>query len=335
MPPVTPTAAETPHVGPGGGGRAVSSPWWTKAEVHALIQLWSNLDMRRKGSRGRRLWEEISAGMRRMGYSRSSKRCNQKWQNMKWYFKKVKESNKKPREDSYFHQLEALYRNKAALGSPSGGAVPTPVAEHPNAAPQDRTVAFTVAAPISQRAPQPHTLPPVAKHGVTNNDGNVHGVFGGTQMQACNGGSVTGNRFVFGEAGGRAAAQKVVKLETNVHSRFATGGTYMWYPVPIADDIDPRQVQIGLKQAATVNSNCEVRRRADGEFLGVSLYRGRYLAQITGPGRLTRHQLGIFDNAEHAARAYDAVALRLYGAAAKTNFEPPATGATADAVGKA
>jgi hypothetical protein len=89
--------------------------------------------------------------------------------------------------------------------------------EHTNAAPKERIESFTVAAPISQTAPQPHTtqLPPVAKNGVSNNDGNGHGVGGvsvGTQMQASNGGSVAGNRFVFSEAGGRAATKKVIKL---------------------------------------------------------------------------------------------------------------------------
>jgi hypothetical protein len=224
------TPAETPpdasgYDGSGGGSGAASSSRWPKAEVHALIQLRSNLDMRYQeaGPKGP-LWEEISAGMSRMGYSRSSKRCKEKWENINKYFKKVKESNKKRPEDSktcpYFHQLEALYRNKAALGSPSGAggvaALPPPAAENANVAPQDRIEAFTVAAPISQTAPQPHTtVPPVAKNGVTNNEGNGHGVGGvpvGTQMQASNGGSVAGNRFVFSEAGGRAATKKVIKL---------------------------------------------------------------------------------------------------------------------------
>uniref|UniRef100_A0ACD5V6X6 Uncharacterized protein n=1 Tax=Avena sativa TaxID=4498 RepID=A0ACD5V6X6_AVESA len=107
---------------------------------------------------------------------------------------------------------------------------------------------------------------------------------------------------------------------------------------PIADDINPGDV--GLKQApvvAKVNSNVEVQRKAVARsdcrsgFRGVHLYRGRYLVQIREPGRpTTRLQLGIFDNAEEAARAYDAAALRLYGAAAKTNFEQPLAGATAD-----
>ena len=42
----------------------------------------------------------------------------------------------------------------------------------------------------------------MAKNGVARNDDNGHdvgGVSGGTRMQASNGGSVAGNRFVFSE----------------------------------------------------------------------------------------------------------------------------------------
>ncbi|KAM0842992.1 hypothetical protein ACQ4PT_058004 [Festuca glaucescens] len=110
---------------------------------------------------------------------------------------------------------------------------------------------------------------------------------------------------------------------------------------PVADDINPGLVQtIGLMQApvvAKVNLNIDVRRKAVARsdcrsgFRGVHMYRGRYLVQIREPGRpTTRLQLGIFDNVEEAARVYDAAALRLYGAAAKTNFEQTPTGATSE-----
>ncbi|KAI5654447.1 hypothetical protein M9H77_31634 [Catharanthus roseus] len=95
-----------------------SSSRWPKAEVQALINLRTNLDMKyqENGPKGP-LWEEISAGMSKLGYSRSAKRCKEKWENINKYFKKVKESNKKRPEDSktcpYFHQLEALYKEKA------------------------------------------------------------------------------------------------------------------------------------------------------------------------------------------------------------------------------
>lgn len=94
-----------------------SSSRWPKAEVQALIRMRTSLDMKyqENGPKGP-LWEEISAGMRKVGYNRNAKRCKEKWENINKYFKKVKESNKKRPEDSktcpYFHQLEALYKEK-------------------------------------------------------------------------------------------------------------------------------------------------------------------------------------------------------------------------------
>lgn len=102
----------------GGGGGGGSSSRWPKAEVQALIRLRTNLDMKyqESGPKGP-LWEEISAGMNKIGYNRSAKRCKEKWENINKYFKKVKESNKKRPEDSktcpYFQQLEVLYKEKA------------------------------------------------------------------------------------------------------------------------------------------------------------------------------------------------------------------------------
>ncbi|XP_012066018.1 trihelix transcription factor GT-2 isoform X2 [Jatropha curcas] len=94
-----------------------SSSRWPRVEVQALIKLRTNLDSKyqENGPKGP-LWEEISAGMRKLGYNRSAKRCKEKWENINKYFKKVKESNKRRPEDSktcpYFHQLDALYKEK-------------------------------------------------------------------------------------------------------------------------------------------------------------------------------------------------------------------------------
>ncbi|KAF2291188.1 hypothetical protein GH714_020585 [Hevea brasiliensis] len=94
-----------------------SSSRWPKVEVEALIKMRTNLDSKyqENGPKGP-LWEEISAGIRKLGYNRSAKRCKEKWENINKYFKKVKESNKKRPEDSktcpYFHQLDALYKEK-------------------------------------------------------------------------------------------------------------------------------------------------------------------------------------------------------------------------------
>ncbi|KAL3572703.1 hypothetical protein D5086_026607 [Populus alba] len=94
-----------------------SSSRWPKVEVEALINLRANLDIKyqENGAKGP-LWEDISAGMQKLGYNRSAKRCKEKWENINKYFKKVKESNKKRPEDSktcpYFDQLDALYKEK-------------------------------------------------------------------------------------------------------------------------------------------------------------------------------------------------------------------------------
>jgi hypothetical protein len=180
---MTPAAADVPHADTPGSSR------WPKAEVHALIQLRSNLDTRYQeaGPKGP-LWEEISAGMRRLGYNRSAKRCKEKWENINKYFKKVKESNKKRPEDSktcpYFHQLDALYRNKALSSGTAAHA-------HASSAPQQEAVTVTAAAPVSQTPPpQPsqQSSQNAAKNGNGNGGASEHG---GMQMQqATNGSSV-------------------------------------------------------------------------------------------------------------------------------------------------
>uniref|UniRef100_A0A5B6ZYD5 Putative trihelix transcription factor GT-2-like n=1 Tax=Davidia involucrata TaxID=16924 RepID=A0A5B6ZYD5_DAVIN len=111
----------------GNGGENFVNPTssrWPKAEVEALIRLRTNMDLKyqENGPKGP-LWEEMSAAMRKLGYNRNAKRCKEKWENINKYFKKVKESNKKRPEDSktcpYFHQLDALYKekNKTDTGS--------------------------------------------------------------------------------------------------------------------------------------------------------------------------------------------------------------------------
>ncbi|GLU07002.1 hypothetical protein SLE2022_239820 [Rubroshorea leprosula] len=106
-----------PKVNNGDNAVVLSSPSrWPKAEVEALIKLRTGLDTKYQDGGKAPLWEEISTGMRRLGYNRSAKRCKEKWENINKYFKKVKESNKQRPEDSktcpYFHQLDAIYREK-------------------------------------------------------------------------------------------------------------------------------------------------------------------------------------------------------------------------------
>ncbi|RDX63432.1 Trihelix transcription factor GT-2, partial [Mucuna pruriens] len=90
---------------------------WPKTEVHALIRLRTSLEVNYQENGPKApLWEDISIAMQRLGYIRSAKRCKEKWENINKYFKKVRESSKERREDSktcpYFHELDAIYKEK-------------------------------------------------------------------------------------------------------------------------------------------------------------------------------------------------------------------------------
>jgi len=179
---LVPVAATEHHVdsGLGGGdGGAASSSRWPKTEVHALIQLRMDLDMRYQetGPKGP-LWEDISSGMRRLGYNRSSKRCKEKWENINKYYKKVKESNKKRPEDSktcpYFHQLEAIYNRKHL---------------------RSLTTAATSSAAAAPRPAYPDQLNPsrqeIEGKNINDDKRNNGGSGGGTQVPTSNGETAT------------------------------------------------------------------------------------------------------------------------------------------------
>ncbi|CAK7346782.1 unnamed protein product [Dovyalis caffra] len=116
------TNLEIPRRDNGENVTVSSSSRWPKAEVQALISLRANLDIKyqENGAKGP-LWEDISVGMKKLGYNRSAKRCKEKWENINKYFKKVKESNRKRPGDSktcpYFDQLDALYKEKNKMES--------------------------------------------------------------------------------------------------------------------------------------------------------------------------------------------------------------------------
>ncbi|KAJ7534694.1 hypothetical protein O6H91_13G105600 [Diphasiastrum complanatum] len=104
-----------------------NSKRWPKSEVLSLIRLRSGMEAKfqESGPKGS-LWEAISAAMASLGYSRSPKRCKEKWENINKYFRKTKESSKKRPENAktcpYFHQLDTLYRT-GVLNSPSSKAL--------------------------------------------------------------------------------------------------------------------------------------------------------------------------------------------------------------------
>lgn len=150
--------------------------------------------------------------MRRLGYNRNAKRCKEKWENINKYFKKVKESNKKRPEDSktcpYFHQLDALYRNKYGSGT-AIGAGGGQFDANTNTNSQD-SLTFSgpphgpsQPQPISQHPPAGESDSRNSNAGKDNNNGNNdnnrngHGTDGGnggngiTQIPTTNGGTTT------------------------------------------------------------------------------------------------------------------------------------------------
>ncbi|KAM3317095.1 hypothetical protein ACQJBY_034977 [Aegilops geniculata] len=182
-------APEQPPVDMAGGA---SPSRWPKAEVHALIQLRTEMETRYQDTAPKGpLWEDISVGMRRLGYNRSSKRCKEKWENINKYFKKVKESSRKRPEDSktcpYFHQLDALYRTKA-LASSSGVHAPALAPAPAEAAP------VTVLSPVPLSSQTPPPAAQHVEHGANNviTNGNGHGNGAAMQVKASNGAGAAG-----------------------------------------------------------------------------------------------------------------------------------------------
>uniref|UniRef100_A0A7N0UBC0 Myb-like domain-containing protein n=1 Tax=Kalanchoe fedtschenkoi TaxID=63787 RepID=A0A7N0UBC0_KALFE len=108
-----------------GSNQPASSSRWPKAEVETLVKLRTSFEIKyqENGPKGP-FWEEISAGMRSLGYNRNAKRCKEKWENINKYFKKVKESNKQRPEDSktcpYYHLLDTIYKEKKGGGGGGG-----------------------------------------------------------------------------------------------------------------------------------------------------------------------------------------------------------------------
>lgn len=190
---VPPQAQDIIMSGGGGSFEATSSSRWPKVEVLALIKLRSGLEQRYQeaGPKGP-LWEEISAGMHRMGYKRNPKRCKEKWENINKYYKKVKESNKKRPEDAktcpYFHELDALYRRKILGGgstSGGGGTSTTSVNQNMPQQQQETIKQDTSDAPAAAIMPTPQTQqqPLAATTASENKNGASSHVQAQTQTQ--------------------------------------------------------------------------------------------------------------------------------------------------------
>ncbi|CAO2842395.1 unnamed protein product [Amaranthus hypochondriacus] len=97
---------------------------WPTSEVQALITLRAALDHKFSGFGSNSkapVWEEVSADMAKMGYTRTAKKCKEKWDNLNKYYKRATSNGKKHAENAkscpYFNELEALYKNRLITGA--------------------------------------------------------------------------------------------------------------------------------------------------------------------------------------------------------------------------
>ncbi|XP_065869733.1 trihelix transcription factor GT-2 [Euphorbia lathyris] len=91
---------------------------WPEAEVQALIMLRAAMEQkfRSMGGKCTNIWDEISTEMSNMGYTRTARKCKEKWENMNKYFRRSCGSGGKKRYEnsktcSYFQELQILYKN--------------------------------------------------------------------------------------------------------------------------------------------------------------------------------------------------------------------------------
>jgi hypothetical protein len=83
------------------------------------------------------------------------------------------------------------------------------------------------------------------------------------------------------------------------------------------DGLDNRRANLQLASRSQSSARRHTVSPTTG-FRGVYRSRNRYQAQLTVAGK--RRTLGLFNNAEQAARAYDEAALAAFGAFARLNF---------------
>ncbi|KAI3837252.1 hypothetical protein MKX03_004137 [Papaver bracteatum] len=91
---------------------------WPKHEIQALISL--RMPMPQKmltGDTKFAMWEEISLGMASMGFTKTAKKCQEKWENINKYFRRAGRSGKERAENaktcSYFQELDMFYKKRS------------------------------------------------------------------------------------------------------------------------------------------------------------------------------------------------------------------------------
>ncbi|RWR86553.1 trihelix transcription factor GTL1 isoform X1 [Cinnamomum micranthum f. kanehirae] len=93
--------------------RGVSGNRWPRQETLALLKIRSEMDaIFRDATLKGPLWEDVSRKLAELGYSRSAKKCKEKFENVHKYYKRTKEG-RAGRQDGksykFFSQLEALH----------------------------------------------------------------------------------------------------------------------------------------------------------------------------------------------------------------------------------
>lgn len=90
---------------------------WPKSEVQALVTVRASLchKFNEKGSKNS-IWEEVAVGMVKLGYSRTAKKCKEKWDNINKYYKRLVENGTKRSDTSkvcpYYYELDMMYKSR-------------------------------------------------------------------------------------------------------------------------------------------------------------------------------------------------------------------------------
>ncbi|PKA60195.1 Trihelix transcription factor GT-2 [Apostasia shenzhenica] len=112
---------------------------WPRQETLALLKIRSEMDAAfRDATLKGPLWEEVSRKLAEMGYTRSSKKCKEKFENVQKYYKRTKDGRARRhdgRSYRFFSQLEALHKPTVAVTAPATGVITTPSQQAPIPAP--------------------------------------------------------------------------------------------------------------------------------------------------------------------------------------------------------
>ncbi|XP_059663563.1 trihelix transcription factor GTL1 [Cornus florida] len=88
---------------------------WPKSEVQALITVRTALEHKFLKAPKGSVWEDVAVELCKMGYSRTAKKCKEKWENINKYYRKTMESGKKRLDYGktcpYFNELDVLYKS--------------------------------------------------------------------------------------------------------------------------------------------------------------------------------------------------------------------------------